>query len=116
MSKKDELPQRRYRALVAHLEDLMRAGLKPEYEGYYGTLVLTGNDRAELGDLDAIRRAAREAGRRLGWEPTTKFVGDRLFVVDEWDVPEEICKRASGDTADRMDERRQPAPRPPDEG
>ncbi|UVN56311.1 MULTISPECIES: hypothetical protein [Streptomyces] len=27
-------------------------------------------------------------------------MGDRLFVVDERDVPEEIYKRASGDTAD----------------
>lgn len=94
----------------------MRAGLKPEYEGYYGTLVLTGDDRAELGELHVVRRAAREAGERLGWEPTTKLVGDRLFVVDERDVPEEIYERASRDTADRMGEYRQSAPRPPAEG
>ncbi len=43
---------------------------------------------------------ARHAKQADGWEPTTKLVGDRLFVVDERDVPEEIYKRASGDTAD----------------
>ncbi len=62
MPKKDELSQRRYRALVAHLQDLMRADLKPKYEGYYGQLVLTGDDRVEPGELHVVRRTAREAG------------------------------------------------------
>ncbi|MEU3193234.1 hypothetical protein ABZ686_21935 [Streptomyces sp. NPDC006992] len=66
MSNKDELSQRRYRNLVDHLEGLMRAGLKPEYEGYYRQLILSSDEMTELGELNNIRRAAREAGRRLG--------------------------------------------------
>ncbi|MEV0602860.1 hypothetical protein AB0I82_26700 [Streptomyces sp. NPDC050315] len=79
MPKKDELSQRRYRNLVDYLEGLMRAGLKPEYGGYYGQLILSSDELAELGELDDVRRAAREAGRRLGWKPITKFMGERLF-------------------------------------
>ncbi|MFL0392789.1 MULTISPECIES: hypothetical protein [Streptomyces] len=40
----------------------MRADLKPKYEGYYGQLVLTGDDRVEPGELHVVRRTAREAG------------------------------------------------------
>ncbi|MDT0379410.1 hypothetical protein RM572_11585 [Streptomyces sp. DSM 42041] len=115
MPKKDELSQRRNRNLVDRLEGLMKAGLKPEYEGYYGQLILSGDKLAELGELDDIRRAAREAGRRLGWKPTTRLVGDRLFVIDERDVPEEIYERASNNAADRMEEFLRPRPRPVDD-
>ncbi|WP_413800936.1 hypothetical protein [Streptomyces iranensis] len=116
MARKDELSQRRYRNLVDHLENQMRASLKPEYEGYYGQLILGSEDLAELGQLADIRRAAREAGRRLGWEPTTKLVGDRLFVIDRRDVPEKIYERASSDTADRMGEFHRPGPTSTDDG
>ncbi|MEU5839878.1 hypothetical protein ABZ820_40375 [Streptomyces diacarni] len=115
MPKKDELSQRRHRNLIEHLEGLMRAGLKPGYEGYYGQLILSSAELAELGELGDVRRAAREAGRRLGWEPSTKLVGDRLFVTDGREVPEKIYERASRDIADRMDEFRRPGPRPADE-
>ncbi len=108
MVRKDELSPRRYRNLVDHLENLMRTSLKPEYEGYYGQLILSSEDLAELGKLADIRRAAREAGRRLGWESTTKLVGDRLFVIDRRDVPEEIYERAS---SDRRPHGRAPRPR-----
>lgn len=51
MARKEELSPRRYRNLVDHLENLMRASLKPEYEGYYGHLILSSEDLAELGKL-----------------------------------------------------------------
>lgn len=114
MPKKDELSRSRYRNLVDHLESLMRSGMKPEYEGYYGQLVLSSDELAELGELDAIRRAAREAGQRLGWKPTTRFVSGRLFVIDVRDVPKDIYERASSNVAERMDDLMRPRPRPVD--
>ncbi len=39
----------------------MRAGLRPEYEGYYGQLVLTGEDRAELAEPNNSERSDRPA-------------------------------------------------------
>lgn len=98
MPAKDELARRRYEKLVERLESLMRAALKAEYEGYYGQLILSADDLAEMGELRDVRHAAREAGRRLGWKTTTRLVGDRLFVLDERQVPEEI-ERLAGDTA-----------------
>ncbi|MFK4224103.1 hypothetical protein [Streptomyces sp. NPDC019890] len=95
---KDELARRRYEKLTDRLESLMRAALKPQYKGYYGQLILSGDDLAEMGDLEDVRRAARGAGRRLGWMTTTQIVGGRLFVRDERGVPEEI-KRLAGDAA-----------------
>ncbi|MFF0186718.1 hypothetical protein [Streptomyces sp. NPDC005244] len=50
----------------------MRSVLKPQYEGYYGQLVLSGGDLEEMGDLTDVRRAARGAGRRLGRQPVTR--------------------------------------------
>ncbi|MFE0255094.1 hypothetical protein [Streptomyces sp. NPDC059010] len=78
----------------------MQAALKPEYEGYYGQLILGADDLAEMGELKDVRRAAREAGRRLGWKTTTHLVGGRLFVLDEREreVPERI-ERLAGDAA-----------------
>jgi len=72
-----ELARRRYETLVERLESLMRAVLKPEYEGYYGQLILGADDLAEMGELKDVRRAAREAGRHLGWKTTTHLVGGR---------------------------------------
>lgn len=98
MPAKDELARRRYEKLVDRLESLMQAALKPEYEGYYGQLILGADDLAEMGELKDVRRAAREAGRRLGWKTTTHLVGGRLFVLDEREVPEGI-ERLAGDAA-----------------
>jgi len=92
MPVKDELARRRYEKLVDCLESMMRAALKPQYEGYYGQLILSGDNLAEMGELKDVRRAAREAGRRLGWKTTTRLVGGRHFVLDERKVPEEACR------------------------
>ncbi|GAQ66906.1 hypothetical protein [Streptomyces scabiei] len=112
MPAKDELARRRYRKLVDRLESLMKAALTPEYEGYYGQLILGTDDLAEMGDLKDVRRAAREAGRRLGWKTTTRLVGERLFILDERKAPEEI-ERLAGDTAAAaIDRARQESHRP----
>jgi hypothetical protein len=76
----------------------MRAALEPEYRGCYGQLILSGDDLAEPGELKDVRHAAGEAGRRLGWKAVTRLVGDRLFVLDEREVPDEI-ERLAGDAA-----------------
>ncbi|MCL6735045.1 hypothetical protein [Streptomyces neyagawaensis] len=113
MPVKDELARRRYEKLVDRLESLMRAALKPEYQGYYGQLILGRDDLAVPGELKDVRHAAREAGRRLGWSTTTRLVSDRLFVLDEREVPEEI-RRLAGDTAAAaIDRARQESRRPP---
>ncbi len=98
MPAKDELARRRHERLVDRLESMMQAALRPEYEGYYGQLILGTDDLVEMGELKDVRRAAREAGRRLGWKTTTRLVGDRLFVLDERKAPEEI-ERLAGDAA-----------------
>ncbi|MEV0317147.1 hypothetical protein ACIBKX_36645 [Streptomyces sp. NPDC050658] len=69
MPAKDELGRRRYERLVDLLESMMRATLKPQYEGYYGQLILSGDDLAEMGDLKTCvvlpeRPAAVSAGNR----------------------------------------------------
>jgi hypothetical protein len=99
MPAKDELARRRYEKLVDRLESLMRAALKPQYKGYYGQLVLSSSDLEEMG----VRRAAREAGRRLDWKPTSTLVGGRLFVLDKRKVPEEIEQLAEDAAAAAMD-------------
>ncbi|MFJ7131817.1 hypothetical protein [Streptomyces fungicidicus] len=98
MPAKDELAPRRYEKLVDRLETLMRAGLNPMYEGYYGQLVLGREDLTEMGELKDLRRAAREAGGRLGWKVATRLVNGRLFVLDQREVPEEV-ERLAGDAA-----------------
>ncbi|MCF3122706.1 hypothetical protein [Streptomyces sp. NPDC057690] len=98
MPAKDELARRRHERLIDRLESMMLAALRPEYEGYYGQLILGADDLAEMGELKDVRRAAREAGRRLGWKTTTHLVGGRLFVLDEREVPERI-ERLAGDAA-----------------
>ncbi|MGW5086527.1 hypothetical protein [Streptomyces coelicoflavus] len=98
MPSKDDLARRRYEKLVDRLESLMRAALKPEFEGYYGQLILGADDLAEMGELKNVRRAARKAGQRLAWKTTTHLVGGRLFVLDEREVPERI-ERLAGDAA-----------------
>ncbi|WP_454330455.1 hypothetical protein [Streptomyces glaucescens] len=56
-----------------------------------------------MGELKDVRRAAREAGRRLGWKATTHLVGGRLFVLDEREVPEEIERLAGNAAAAAID-------------
>ncbi|MEU2363078.1 hypothetical protein ABZ616_20445 [Streptomyces noursei] len=103
MPAKDELARRRYENLVDRLESLLRTALKTQYQGYYGQLILSGEELAEMGDLKDVRRAAREAGHRLGWKPTTRLVDGRLFVLDEREVPEEIARLAADAAAEAMD-------------
>ncbi|MFZ4155560.1 hypothetical protein [Streptomyces pseudogriseolus] len=112
MPAKDELARRRYEKLVDRLESLMRAGLKPQYEGYYGQLILGRDDLTEMGGLEDLRRAAREAGGRLGWKVTTRLVDGRLFVLDQREVPEEIERLAGHSTAEAIDRARDEAHRP----
>ncbi|MDO0914122.1 hypothetical protein QQM39_25805 [Streptomyces sp. DT2A-34] len=56
-----------------------------------------------MGELKDVRRAAREAGRRLGWQPKTQVVDARLFVYDEREVPREISELAAGAAVDAVD-------------
>ncbi|MFJ9207212.1 hypothetical protein [Streptomyces sp. NPDC102264] len=99
----DEPTRRRYEKLIDRLESLMRAALKPEYQGYYGRLILVSDDLAETASSRTSQRAAREAGRRLGWKPITRLAGGRLFVIDKWKVPEEIEQLAEDAAAEAMD-------------
>ncbi|MGW5659459.1 hypothetical protein ACWEWG_05050 [Streptomyces sp. NPDC003758] len=112
MAVKDELARRRYEKLIDRLESMMQAALKPQFKGYHGQLILSSDDLAELGDLKDVRHAAREAGRRLGWKTTTRLVGDRLFVLDEREVPEEIERLAGDEAAAAIDRARQESRRP----
>ncbi|MGW2641257.1 hypothetical protein [Streptomyces sp. NPDC001348] len=111
MPANDELARRRHEKLVDRLESLMRAALKPQYKGYYGQLILSGDDLAEMGELKDVRRAAREAGRRLGWKTTTHLTGRRLFVRDEREPPQEIRQLAADAAAEAMDRARRTARR-----
>ncbi|MET8004258.1 hypothetical protein [Nonomuraea glycinis] len=83
--------QRRFRKLVNHLHAMMGAGLKPEYRGYYGQLILSRDAVAELGEVAEIRRAARAAGRELGWHVRTHVADDGLLlIIDDRDPPGEV--------------------------
>ncbi|MFJ5038141.1 hypothetical protein [Streptomyces parvulus] len=112
MPSEDELARRRYEKLVDRLETLMRAGLNPMYEGYYGQLVLGREDLTEMSELKDLRRAAREAGGRLGWKVATRLVDGRLFVLDQREVPHEIERLAGDATAEAVDRARERASRP----
>lgn len=103
MPAKDELARRRHEKPVDRMESPMRAVLKSQYEGYHGQLVLSSGDLEEMGELKDMRRAAWEAGRRLDGKPVTRLVGDRLFVLDEREVPEEIRQLAENAAAEAMD-------------
>jgi hypothetical protein len=112
MPSQDELARRRYEKLVDRLETLMRAHLDPMYEGYYGQLVLGREDLTEMGELKDLRRAAREAGGRLGWKVATRLVDGRFFVLDQREVPEEIERLAGDSAAEAVDRARKEALRP----
>lgn len=85
------------------LKGLMRTSLKPRYRGYHGQLSLSSGHLEETGELRDVRRAAREAGRRLGRQPKTRAVDARLFVYDDREVPREISELAAEDAADAID-------------
>ncbi|MGC4948006.1 hypothetical protein ACLQ2N_17655 [Streptomyces sp. DT224] len=103
MPAKDELARRRCENVVDRLESLMRPTLRPQCDACYGQLILNGDDLAEMGELKDLRRAAREAGHRLGWKPTTGLVDGRLFVLDERKVPAKIEKLAHDAAAAAVD-------------
>lgn len=94
-----EPARRRREKLVDRLLSMSLAALAPRHEGYYGQLIPSGDDLAEMGELQDVRRAARKAGRRLGRKTATRPTGGRLFVLDERDVPEENERRAADATA-----------------
>lgn len=106
MPAENELARRRYEKLVDRLESMMRAALKPQYEGYHGTLIISSDELTDMCELKDVRRAAREAGSRLGWKTATRLVGGRLFVIDEREVPEEIEQLAQQEAAAAMDQAR----------
>ncbi|TJZ98423.1 hypothetical protein [Actinacidiphila oryziradicis] len=103
MPAKDELAKRRFDNLVKRVEALMAGSLKPEYQGYYGQLVLGEKAVEELGDPDDIRRAARAAGRRLGWKIVTREIDGRIFIIDDCKPPEAVRELAMRRAADAMD-------------
>lgn len=118
MASTDELAQRRYDKLVARVESLMRGSLKPEYEGFYGSVTLAEADIEELGgDAGEIRRAARAAGLHLGWKTVTREIDGRIFIADDREAPQAVRDLAMQRSADAVaalmkDVRRGPRPRP----
>ncbi|MBQ1100302.1 hypothetical protein KBY55_30605 [Streptomyces sp. b94] len=65
MPAKDELARRRHEKLVDRLERLVLAGLMPQYEGYYGQLILSRDDLSLNGRCRSVPReaASRELAR-----------------------------------------------------
>ncbi|WP_333769818.1 hypothetical protein [Streptomyces sp. IBSBF 2435] len=103
MAREDELAKRRHDRLVARVEDLMRASLKPEYEGFYGSVTLTEADVEELGgEAGEVRRAARAAGRHLGWKTVTREIDGRIFIADDREAPQAVRDLAMQRSADAV--------------
>ncbi|MFI0420087.1 hypothetical protein [Spongiactinospora sp. 9N601] len=91
MAGHDELAERRFGKKVDRLKALMEASLRPAYRGYYGQLVLTDRQVGEIGDMAEVRRAARAAGRALGWKTVTHIAPDgRVIIVDDRDPPADV--------------------------
>ncbi|MEU5139216.1 hypothetical protein [Streptomyces sp. NPDC021139] len=105
MPAKDELARRRHEKLVDRLETLVRAGLKPQYEGYYGQLILSRDDLTEVGKLKDVRRAAREAGGRpanvKGLQPVASPCEGTLGVTGWTTLNADVLQGAGGNTATR---------------
>lgn len=102
-SQKDELAERRFAKLVDQVKAMMTACLKPEYRGFYGQLVLNHDAVAELGELAEVRRAARAAGRQLGWHVRTHAADNGpLVIIDDRDPPQEVRELAARRAADAV--------------
>ncbi|MFC4014792.1 hypothetical protein ACFOY2_46755 [Nonomuraea purpurea] len=102
-SRKDELAELRFAKLVNQVKAMMSAGLKPEYRGFYGQLVLAREAVAELGEVAEVRRAARAAGRQLGWKARTHVTDEgTLFIIDDRDPPQEIRELAARRSAEAV--------------
>ncbi|MEU8324146.1 hypothetical protein AB0C33_37790 [Nonomuraea sp. NPDC048881] len=101
--RKNELAERRFARLVDQLKAMMSAGLKPEYRGFYGQLILTHDAVTELGELADLRRAARAAGRQLGWHVRTHVAdNETLFIIDDRDPPQAIRQLADRHAAEAV--------------
>ncbi|MFE0156521.1 hypothetical protein ACFWY5_55985 [Nonomuraea sp. NPDC059007] len=88
-NRKDELAGRRFAHLVEGLKTMMAANLKPQYGGFYGQLLLNREAVAGLGGAVEVRKAARGAGRQLGWKVRIHVSEDgTLPVMDERDAPQ----------------------------
>ncbi|WP_431904035.1 hypothetical protein [Nonomuraea sp. bgisy101] len=95
-SEKDELAERRFAKLVEQVNAMMSACLKPEYRGFYGQLVLNRDAVAELGGPAEVRRAARAAGRQLGWHVRTHAADTgTLLIMDDREPPEDVRRLAA---------------------
>ncbi|MCF6475863.1 hypothetical protein FAF44_47120 [Nonomuraea sp. MG754425] len=102
-SRKDELAERRFAKLVDQIKAMMSAGLKPEDRGFYGQLVLTREAVADLGEVAEVRRAARAAGRQVGWNARTHVTNDgTLFIIDDRDPPQEVRDLAARRSAEAV--------------
>ncbi|MEV4364429.1 hypothetical protein [Nonomuraea sp. NPDC049625] len=102
-NRKDELAERRFAKLVDQVKAMMVACLKPEYRGFYGQLILARDAMAELGDVAEVRRAARAAGRQLGWRVRTHVTDDgTAIVIDDRDPPQEVRELAARRSADAV--------------
>jgi hypothetical protein len=104
MAAGDELAKRRYERLVGRVEALVRASLRPEYQGYGGQVVLSAESVEELGgSADEIRRAARAVGRRLGWKTVTREIDGRIFVLDDREPPQAVRELMQQRATDELD-------------
>ncbi|MEU6718645.1 hypothetical protein ABZ897_44885 [Nonomuraea sp. NPDC046802] len=102
-SRKDELAERRFAKLVDQIKAMMSACLKPEYRGFYGQLVLAREAVADLGDAAEVRRAARAAGRQLGWKVRTHLADDgTVIIIDDRDPPQAVRELAARRSAEAV--------------
>ncbi|MFC9331807.1 hypothetical protein [Kitasatospora sp. NPDC057015] len=82
------------------LERLMEQSVTAELHGYYGNVALPVEEVSRLGALPAIRRAARVAGGRPGWDTYTYLV-DGLFIVRDRRRPSEEVRMPTAPVAAR---------------
>ncbi|MFI7131296.1 hypothetical protein ACIBQ1_36815 [Nonomuraea sp. NPDC050153] len=102
-SQRNELAERRFAKLVNQVKAMMSACLKPEYRGFYGQLVLAREAVTELGEVAEVRRAARAAGRQLGWRVRTHVSDDgTVIIIDDRDPPQEVHELAARRSAEAV--------------
>lgn len=97
--RRDELADRRLAKLADQMRALMSAGLKPEYRGFYGQVVLNAEAVVELGELADVREAGRAAGRQLGWHVAHDGT---LLIIDNREAPQEIRELAARRAAEAV--------------